>query len=410
MKKKFVKYGMVLTIIIGMALSVLRLCVPGGNASGGFSCGICGKRYYVAREIGSEREAGHGLVDYAYAERMYDVAERQMENGREVSVPENQAEIQVFDNRGDVERLEEKENGEVEGSWDWEVHREYLDKKNINLPAMRAGVVYPDKEESFVYSMKVCPDFHGYFQTQEEKEVNYIASYHFMINIADAYGRGKDYASVFKVKGLTDTSYREIRRGFKEMNKKIKSYASNKDRKAFAYGIAMHTATDVFAHSTMQKWNGRWQRIKHGEVSKGYGADKTYVQPRRYTMALRVERNIIYRYQGKRTDVPVMHDFHASGDENGTYYTMDATDKRSKKNKVRAIRLYAGSLDNITFTIYKSGKKTAEKQWRFHAVQSGGKAVKYKSKKYVLKDNGTYYIKVSKANKKTNGAYKIGVK
>lgn len=124
-----------------------------------------------------------------------------MGNGREVSVPENQAEIQVFDNRGDVERLEEKENGEVKGSWDWEVHREYLDKKNINLPAMRAGAVYPDKEESFVYSMKVCPHFHGYFQTQEEKEVNYIASYHFMINIADAYGRGKDYASVLKLRG-----------------------------------------------------------------------------------------------------------------------------------------------------------------------------------------------------------------
>ena len=70
-----------------------------------------------------------------------------------------------------------------------------------------------------------------------------------------------------------------------------------------------------------------WKLIKHGNRSDGNGADKTDVQPRRYDMTLRVERNVVYRYNGKRKDVPVVHDFHAHGDKNGDYYTEDSAGK-----------------------------------------------------------------------------------
>ena len=38
-------------------------------------------------------------------------------------------------------------------------------------------------------------------------------------------------------------------------------------------------------------------------------------------MAYRIERNNLYRYQGKR------HDFHAAGDTDGSYYVDDSANK-----------------------------------------------------------------------------------
>ena len=43
-----------------------------------------------------------------------------------------------------------------------------------------------------------------------------------------------------------------------------------------------------------------------------------------FTMAYRIERNNLYRYQGKRSDVAVCHDFHAAGDTDGSYYVDDS--------------------------------------------------------------------------------------
>ena len=44
-------------------------------------------------------------------------------------------------------------------------------------------------------------------------------------------------------------------------------------------------------------------------------------------MAYRIERNNLYRYQGKRSDVAVCHDFHAAGDTDGSYYVDDSANK-----------------------------------------------------------------------------------
>ena len=44
-------------------------------------------------------------------------------------------------------------------------------------------------------------------------------------------------------------------------------------------------------------------------------------------MAYRIERNNLNRYQGKRSDVAVCHDFHAAGDTDGSYYVDDSANK-----------------------------------------------------------------------------------
>ena len=34
-------------------------------------------------------------------------------------------------------------------------------------------------------------------------------------------------------------------------------------KKAFVFGVAMHTSTDTFAHSTYRYYNGTWYSITH---------------------------------------------------------------------------------------------------------------------------------------------------
>lgn len=222
------------------------------------------------------------------------------------------------------------DEAKVEGTWTGTNHLKYLTDKGVDISAMKSGAVYPDKEESGVKGMDNNPDFHGYYHSVNDgnERVNYLACYRFMIKIGNAYGKGKTYTAVVQsdIPGLTKRSYNAIRVAFSKMNSKIKSYKSTDNRKAFVFGIAMHTATDAFAHSTFKYTNGKWSRITHNPKSNP-PADNVNVQPRRFTMAYRVERNNLYRYKGKRKDVPVCHDFHAAGDTKGAYYTEDSGNK-----------------------------------------------------------------------------------
>ena len=80
---------------------------------------------------------------------------------------------------------------------------------------MKDGAEYPDKDDSGVPGMTENPDFHGLYERRHSgnEEVNYLASYRFMIKIGNEYGKGKTYTSVSKadIPGLTDTSYSRIR-------------------------------------------------------------------------------------------------------------------------------------------------------------------------------------------------------
>lgn len=186
-----------------------------------------------------------------------------------------------------------------------------------------------DKDDSGVPGMTENPDFHGLYERRHSgnEEVNYLASYRFMIKIGNEYGKGKTYTSVSKadIPGLTDTSYSRIRSMMANLQKKsfFKNY-SNANKKAFVFGVAMHTSTDTFAHSTYRYYNGTWYSITHvinekkGQYKKNE-ADNSKFVPERFDMAYRAERNTLYRYQGKRSDVAVCHDFHAANDPDKYY-------------------------------------------------------------------------------------------
>lgn len=279
-----------------------------------------------ARPLGSKEKYGDGVVDYEYANTIYAQAEKQYNKTRRIDIKMNDSVVETYDNRSD--------EAKVEGTWSGTNHQKYLTDNNVNLPAMKKGASYPDSTASDavgIARMTENPDFHGLYERRNvnNEPVNYLASYRFMIKIGNEYGKGKTYTAVAqsKIPGLTDNSYNKIRSAMSKIQKKsfFKNY-SKANKKAFVFGVAMHTATDAFAHSTFLYYKNKWYSITHknGTIT---GADDIGVQSRRFKMAYRIERNNLYRYQGKRTDVAVCHDFHAAGDTNGSYYVNDSTNK-----------------------------------------------------------------------------------
>lgn len=297
-----------------------------------------------ARELGDKKEYGSGLVDYEYANSVYDVAERQYENQKQIEIKDNNTEIEKYNNS-------ENEN-KVEGSWYEGVHTAiFKDKGSAGaLKAMKEGAHYPDTLASGVKGMTDNPDFHGYFYRSSNNEfVNYIASYKYILRMGNSYGKGNWYAGVSgsDISGLTKNSENAIYSGFINMHNKIVTYSNPEYRKAFVYGIAMHSATDVFAHSVYYYSGGSWKRIKHPN------ADDTNVQPRRVTMAERVERNVLYRFQGKRGDVPIAHDFHAAKDTSGEFYVTDSSNKYYRTANLLKYANQMGIKDNNVIQHYK---------------------------------------------------------
>lgn len=292
-----------------------------------------------ARDLGDKESYGNGLVDYEYADKQYEKAEEQYDQGQDIDIQDNTKTIETYNNSSD--------EAKVEGTWSAAKHQQYLTDNDVNIPAMKKGAIYADSDDSGVKGMTENPDFHGLYQRRHagNEEVNYLASYRFMIKIGNEYGKGSTYTAVTqdKIPGLSDTSYSRIRTMMSNLQKKsfFKSY-SNANKKAFVFGLAMHTATDAFAHSTFVYKNG-WKSITHkdGEVT---GADDSSFQKRRFTMAYRIERNNLYRYQGKRADVAVCHDFHAAGDKDGSYYVDDTA---KKYYRIANISKYATQV-NIT--------------------------------------------------------------
>ena len=124
------------------------------------------------------------------------------------------------------------------------------------------------------------------------EEVNYLASYRFMIKIGNEYGKGKTYTSVSKadIPGLTDTSYSRIRSMMANLQKKsfFKNY-SNANKKACVFGVAMHTSTDTFAHSTYRYYNGTWYSITHAINEK-----KVSIRKMRQTILSLYQKDLIW--------------------------------------------------------------------------------------------------------------------
>ena len=112
--------------------------------------------------------------------------------------------------------------------------------------------------------------------------------------------------------------------------KKTSEYKNASNKKAFLMGIAMHTAADIFAHSSFKKSGSSWVIIQHPD------ADEQNVINNRVNMAYHVMQNVVERQKGNRSGINYCHDLH---DEQTTAYYTNVT---FKINKMQSFAQAAG--------------------------------------------------------------------
>lgn len=172
-----------------------------------------------------------------------------------------------------------------------------------NMEIVKDGVVWPDDKKSKVNG-KENPAFHGYYT------YNYVKAYTFISKVAtQMYKKGE----WIKAEDCTKSEKKLLKKiiaatennGFTEFE-----CFTDEDKGLFLYGMSLHTAADIFAHSTKgikgkdkERENMRkkklktlckdWKRLTHGpkdpKTDKPYPetnfADKTKCLENRWTSA-----------------------------------------------------------------------------------------------------------------------------
>lgn len=215
-----------------------------------------------------------GLLDAGYALDIYAEFEK--------DYIETDFEIKelISDNDETVETFEEVEDdlSYVEGRWSKTGHQDLVTsgaKKNdvtntTALAVLKAGAVYPDRSDSGMDTLSYNPEYHGGYEAEYggDNSVNYIACYEFVTRIALKNGNASTLTNHSTIKGLGKNSYDWIKPDFTGTGVGLLTWSkifsgikvngvavsnTNKNKKYFTWGIALHILGDTFAHKTYRK-------------------------------------------------------------------------------------------------------------------------------------------------------------
>lgn len=250
---------------------------------------ICGS----AKEAGERNQYGAGIVDLEYALDNYEEAwklyKKSFERSKEVVLENNDEPIQCF-----------KDLNTVEGRWTVATHQDLATVGNLSgttLKILKKGARISD---DYVAGMTEHPQFHGYIGTGAN--VNYLSSYILLTKMAKSY-YGGNYSDPSRVSGLNTLDYNHmcgvVGGGINgtSWSKILSGYTVNaKNKSLILYGMALHQATDIFAHSSYV--NGR--RIRHDDNDKNgiKDADDKNYSKNRYSCACKVAAAVITHING----------------------------------------------------------------------------------------------------------------
>lgn len=229
----------------------------------------------------------------------------------------------IAENKSEVTTFED--TGCIEGSWSQTTHEQLVG--DSSKFCVRTGARFPDLSgvQKFTYGgtqyeynmgtgkdrvfagMEVNGWWHGYFGT------NYIKAAIYATRMGNAINEGRSYTAAsnsfnyngaFYMRKGIGSLYANSQEGWKYILYYIKKNNKNNTsaqkqtnskgfKKAALWGMALHSATDTYAHSAQIKG----KRIKH---TGGYtdADDKTYIGTR-YQDATAVARKIMNKYNAK---------------------------------------------------------------------------------------------------------------
>ena len=213
----------------------------------------------------------------------------------------------------------------VEGRWEGGTHQSFAEEKGSgitgdNLKVLKLGAVANDE---YIKGMKDFPQWHGYFTTKSGTSINYVTCYIYLTKLAQVFSKGANttakpsYMSKEEYNGMKD--YIDSYGLYSEQRKKRVTWSSilsqhkvnNKNKMLLIYGMALHVATDTFAHSSYDL-NGN--RTKHYE-NKAINADNVDYLPNRLDCAKQIAKKVLqHTYKGESGSVT---DFYLSDYDKG---------------------------------------------------------------------------------------------
>ncbi len=219
---------------------------------------------YSSKNIENTNDCG--LLDAGYASDIYEEFEKNfLETDFEIKefIPDNNEAVGTF-------KEVEDDLSYVEGRWLKAGHQSLVAsgaKKNgvtntTELAVLKAGAVYPDSTESEMNGLEDNAEYHGGYMDIGGNDTNYIACYEFVTRIALNKGKASTI-NRSTIKGLGQASYEWIKWDFegegagavtwKKIFSDLNVSNTDKNKKYFTWGIALHILGDTFAHKTYRK-------------------------------------------------------------------------------------------------------------------------------------------------------------
>lgn len=310
----------------------------------------------VSANRGTEGDGGYGLIACRYALESYEEFEEQIRKepglldriSRNKNPEKVQEEVaETIENLAEVETEEEMEK--LHGSWESELHKQFVSKnykkKWTNgakyVAVLQSGLSFVDnkKDNPECYGMRDHPWFHGFYGGVEKTDgsggktprSNYMTSFRTLLELADGMRRQGEIKEI-----STESSYpavestlKGIKKAFRDKDKvgsqrweDIDGYCASKGssvpkdcRSLLIYGMALHTLGDTFSYSSfgLEKVPAKkksqnkdkavagkvkWKRYAHGENEKGeWYADNTESRKLRYQSAKAATRTAIKKIE-----------------------------------------------------------------------------------------------------------------
>ena len=267
----------------------------------------------------------YGLVDCLYALESYEEYNREVKENPQIlkkiekntSAEKVMAAVDEIDNEAEVPVEEEMQK--LHGNWHWSEHQKFVSKnlsgtyKNIvkYIDTLQNGISFVDnaKDNPECYGMRKHPWFHGFMggvpveKGSEKKTItsNYMTSVRCLTKMA-VYMRHT--GNICKLNVQTDNTpivnaIKGISKAFEKDGKigsqtwksidancaKVDGKVPKDCRSLLIYGMAMHTLTDTFSHSSYvvkktkdkktKKKRYQWVRLTHANANSNDYADKT---------------------------------------------------------------------------------------------------------------------------------------
>lgn len=266
-------------------------------------------RYYLnscANLYGEKTEYGNGLLDLQYTTKCFEKRSKGFIFGSVKSGGDYFA--NEIDNKREI--ITFKDTGCVAGSWSRDNHEKLIPAKYTNV---KKGARFPDTDAACYYDgseingkklyifagMSHNPWWHGYYQKskvvkKDSKYVykgeyynNYVASYIYITRLANQLKTGK---TAIVPGGISDTVKNLIKNdvGKIDWKRQYGNIPSKGTKRAFVWGMALHTLADSFAHSTCDM---------NGNVIKHPDSDYTTTISQRWNHAGKAVISAVKKYE-----------------------------------------------------------------------------------------------------------------